>query len=108
MNQNPPPVQKKRSRCGRKPVHSKIKMHCICIDKQFKLYYIVYDSATGKIVYSQSQVSAVVAGHTSGPSISWTPNSGGLYKVMILLYSNTGYNLNAVIGDNIDTITIGS
>jgi len=31
VNQNPPKISKKRSRRGRKPVHSKSKMHCICI-----------------------------------------------------------------------------
>jgi hypothetical protein len=31
VNENPPPVQKKKSRHGRKPVYSKAKMYCICI-----------------------------------------------------------------------------
>ena len=31
VNENPPPIQQKKSKSGRKPIHSKAKMYCICI-----------------------------------------------------------------------------
>lgn len=31
VNQNLPPTKKKKSKCGRKPIHSRAKMYCICI-----------------------------------------------------------------------------
>ena len=31
VNENPPPIQKKKSKLGRKLVHSKTKMYCICV-----------------------------------------------------------------------------